>query len=83
MTTTYLFIKNMVGKICMEVVGKILREAGYNPISIQLEEVKIGWNFLSKDELKRLKEKLLTKGFEIIGICQTTWAKKAVGANVL
>jgi len=60
-----LFIKNMVCGRCKLAVDAILKDAGYNVVSVNLGEVTIS-NELSKSELQYLNKKLQSIGFELL-----------------
>lgn len=64
MTATYLHIKNMCCDRCVEIVSKLLKEAGYYPVSVIVGEVVIA-QILSPDDLRSIKEKLQSRGFGI------------------
>ena len=64
MTTTYLHIKNMCCDRCIEVVRKLLQEAGYNPVSVRIGEVAIARGLLPAD-MRKIKETLEYRGFGI------------------
>lgn len=83
MTTTYLYIEKLSGDKNIEVVRKLLKDAGFKPTTIREGEVKLGWNYLSRADVKIIKEMLHAKGFELNSVCQTTWASKPEGVNVL
>jgi AraC family transcriptional regulator len=64
MTTTYLQIKNMCCDRCIEVVRNLLREAGYNPVSVVIGEASFAQN-LSGNDVESIRRKLKIKGFAI------------------
>ena len=64
MTTTCLQIKNMCCDRCIEVVRNLLREAGYNPVSVVVGEASFVQN-LSVNDVESIRRKLKTKGFAI------------------
>lgn len=64
MIAAYLYIKNMCCDRCIEIVRKLLNEAGYNPVSVIVGEVVIAQS-LSPDDLHRIKGKLHSRGFGI------------------
>lgn len=64
MTSTFLYIKNMCCDRCVEIVRNLLKEAGYNPVSVVVGEVVIAQS-LSPNDMHRIKEKLQSRGFGI------------------
>jgi AraC family transcriptional regulator len=64
MTTTCLQIKNMCCDRCIEVVRNLLREAGYNPVSVVIGEASFAQN-LSANDVESIRRKLKSKGFAI------------------
>ncbi|TCC93817.1 AraC family transcriptional regulator [Pedobacter frigiditerrae] len=61
-----LYIKNMVCDRCKMVVKAELEKLGFNPISIQLGEVKIEQENISEEEKNGLKLALDRFGFELL-----------------
>lgn len=64
MTTTHLYIKNMCCDRCIGVVHDLLKESGFNPVSVIIGEVTIEGN-LSQSDIKKLKSRLQNKGLDI------------------
>ena len=64
MTTTHLYIKNMCCDRCIEVIRKLLKSAGYKPVSVIVGEVVIAKS-LSQNDLHKINEQLHTRGFDI------------------
>lgn len=64
MTTTSLQIKNMCCDRCIEVVRNLLREAGYNPVSVVVGEAEFVQD-LSVNDVESIRRKLKSKGFAI------------------
>lgn len=64
MTSAFLYIRNMCCDRCVEIVRNLLKEAGYNLVSVVVGEVVIAQS-LSPDDLHRIKEKLQSRGFGI------------------
>ena len=83
MTTTYLYIANISEESDIETVRKVLNELGIDPVSIVRGEVKIGWNSLSRQQMRAIKEKLHENGYELISVSQTIWQSKDEGVDIL
>jgi len=49
---------------CVEIVGKLLKKAGYEPVSVIVGEVEIAKS-LSQNALHKIREQLHTRGFDI------------------
>ena len=49
---------------CIEIVGKLLKKAGYKPVSVIVGEVEIAKS-LSQNALHKIREQLHTRGFDI------------------
>ena len=64
MTRSHLYIKNMCCNRCIEIVGKLLKKAGYKPVSVIVGEVEIAKS-LSQNALHKIREQLHTRGFDI------------------
>ena len=64
MTTTHLYIKNMCCDRCIEIVSKLLKKAGFKPVSVIVGEVVIA-KILSQNALHKIREQLHTRGFDI------------------
>ncbi|KQR71905.1 AraC family transcriptional regulator [Pedobacter sp. Leaf176] len=60
-----LHIKNMVCNRCKMVVKAELEKLGFNPISVELGEVSFAQN-ISADDKKKIAEKLIHFGFELL-----------------
>lgn len=65
MTITHLYIKNMCCDRCIGIVQDLLKESGYNPVSVVIGEAVIEGN-LSQIAIKHLKEKLQQNGLDIV-----------------
>ena len=83
MTTTYLYVGNMIADKSINDVRRILTNAGFKPITISEGEVKLRWDNLSNDALKVIKQELHKNGYELSSICQTSWIMKPEGTNIL
>lgn len=64
MITSYLYIKNMCCNRCIEIVSKLLKKAGYKPVSVIVGEVVIA-KILTQNDLHKIREQLHTRGFDI------------------
>ncbi len=49
---------------CIEIVGKLLKKAGYKPVSVIVGEIEIAKS-LSQNALHKIREQLHTRGFDI------------------
>ncbi len=65
MDTRILYIKNMVCNRCIRVVSEEFKKLGYDVRSIELGKVVL-LGKISKQELQKIKEVLLSNGFELI-----------------
>jgi AraC-like DNA-binding protein len=63
-TMSHIYIKNMCCDRCIEVVRRLLTNAGYSPLFVGIGEVAIE-KALSEIDLHCIREKLLLKGFDI------------------
>ena len=59
-----LTIKHMVCRRCIQTVDRVVREAGLNPASIELGDLRLS-RAPSPEELKSLQKKLEAAGFEL------------------
>lgn len=64
MTSSLLYIKNMCCNRCIMAVRKLLKDAGYNPVSVLIGEAVIAKN-LSQKDVDRIREKLQDHDFDI------------------
>ncbi len=64
MKRSHLYIKNMCCNRCIEIVGKLLKKAGYKPVSVIVGEIEIAKS-LSQNALHKIREQLHTRGFDI------------------
>ena len=83
MTTTYLYIQNMTGDESIEDVKKILTSLGYRSVIVIHGEAKFAGDAPSCDELRVIKVKLHSQGYELCSVCQTSWVARPEGANIL
>lgn len=83
MTTTYLNVANMSDEKSVEVVKKLLCDAGYKVITIRESEIKLGWNHLTSEDVRKIRRHLETQGFDLQSVCQTIWSNKSSGAGML
>lgn len=63
---TTLYIKNMVCDRCKMAVDHTLRNEGLHPANVDLGEVNIEEDALSKEQRKRLRNELEQLGFELL-----------------
>lgn len=64
MTSTLLYIKNMCCNRCIMAVRKLLKDAGYNPVSVLIGEAVFAKS-LSQKDLEQIREKLQDHDFDI------------------
>ena len=70
MTITYLNMASIQTDENANEVVKILSGAGYQTISVNYREIRIGWKHLSKQDLQTIRHELESNGYELNSVCQ-------------
>ena len=83
MTTTYLYIENMQTDRAADTVKKLFGKAGYTADLFEPGVAKIAERDIPNVELRKIKQILKSAGFELSSICQTFFAARPEGVNIL
>ena len=76
---TTLYIKNMVCDRCKMAVDHTLRNEGLHPTNVDLGEVNIKEDALSKEQRERLRNELEQLGFELLDNKRQQTINKIIG----
>ena len=79
----YLILKNVTGEHSFAEAEQVLRNAGFHLLPANGNEVRIDGNFLSINDVAKIKEGLKSLGFMLASFMQQSWSYPSPRIDVL